>query len=78
MHAIILGHVSGNGYLKFDELGRLARAIGVMDGIMAKSTMKEAKGPWLPYVLMRSVWGRTTVRAWGVCKSDCFLAAILP
>ena len=59
MHAIIFGYVSGNDYLKSNEFGSLAWAIGVMNGIMATSTMieKEANGPWLPDVslsLLRS------------------------
>ena len=48
MHAIILGCVSRNGYLKFDGIAGLAWAIGVMDGIVAMLAMieKEANGPW--------------------------------
>ena len=48
-HAIVLGYVTGNDYLKFDNENRVVWLIGVMDGIMAESTIikKDDKGPWL-------------------------------
>ena len=48
MHAIILGCVSRNGYLKIDGIARIAWVIGVIDGIVAMLAMidKEAIGSW--------------------------------
>lgn len=48
-HAISLGYVTGNDYLKLDENSRLSWLVGAMDGIMAESAMieKDSKGPWL-------------------------------
>ena len=47
--AIILGYITGNDYLRLDDNARLGWLVGVMDGIMADSTMveKDEKGPWL-------------------------------
>lgn len=47
--AIILGYITGNDYLQLDDNARLGWLVGVMDGIMAESTLitKDDQGPWL-------------------------------
>jgi len=49
VHAIILGYVTGNDYLKLDNNAKLNWLIGVMDGMMAEATLvkKDNQGPWI-------------------------------
>ena len=49
VHAIIIGYVTGNDYMKLDDNAKLGWLIGVMDGMMAESFLfkKDDKGPWL-------------------------------
>lgn len=49
VHAVTLGYVTGNDYLKWDDNTRMGWLIGATDGIMAESFLikKDDNGPWL-------------------------------
>ena len=48
-HAVILGYVTGNDYLKLNQHDRMSWLVGAMDGIMAESAIikKDKDDPWL-------------------------------